>query len=168
MVTIGGGYLLGLRQGKAQFRHQKQAEILMEYNALVAKLSTALGQYSYSSSATLDLRKESLQSRRAVIDELTAVQNYLYKNEPWVEPDDYAAMEKVYKEAHEMQKRHTAALDEAKDSGADPETADEFRKWTMRDLVDMNNDIRERAEKHAGTWRKWNRHREKKRRQISS
>lgn len=154
------GYLLAKQRSREGLKHQNQVDHLVEFNKEFSDLATSMGMYARSSRETPELKEVSGQFEDQVLAGLKRLQDRMRASDPWMEPKDYEVMERAFKETSDMQRKHMDALHASEGAGP-PETFEEVDHWASYRLFDLRRAISDRAEKRAGTHRKWKRHRKR-------
>lgn len=143
-------YFLGRSQMRAQVRHEKAVEAIVEFLRVIRDLGTKSGVWSLYHERS-DPERENAEEILRLRGKL---QELVYDNSPWFEPETERKMRPVLKQLPPLYKDHREAI-RSKDRNRAKETGDRLREWSNHDLINMEIELEDEARRLIGTKRRW-------------
>jgi hypothetical protein len=147
-VLVLCAYFLGKAQAKAQVRHQKAVEALVEALRTITKLQSEFGIWAlYEKRSDLEI-----EHAREISRLLANLQGIIYDNSPWFEPATERKVHPVLNEALRYYSEHTDAL-KSDDATRIADSRKQLSKWEDEVLVLKVVALEDEARRLIGTKR---------------
>lgn len=149
-VGIIAAYFFGRRQGKAQTRHEKSVEAVVQALRIVRLLQEDFGVWA------LYEKRDALELDYAgkISDQLHELQQLIYDSSPWFEPTTEDRMDSVYKASRRYYQEHTDAL-KSGDADRIKKSGKQLSEWLDDRMVLMVNALEDESRRLIGTKRHW-------------
>jgi Asp-tRNA(Asn)/Glu-tRNA(Gln) amidotransferase A subunit family amidase len=152
IVALVVAYALGKAQGRAQTRHEKAAEVIVTGLRLTKRVGAECGVWAHYRK-----RDESELKYRAEILRLRGeLQDLVYDNSPWLEPQTQSKLRPVIRDLGDFQRDHAEAIKSGDEARAQ-RSGERLSEWTTKKLIQMQNDLEDEARRIIGTKRHWSR-----------
>lgn len=149
-VFISITYFLGKSQGRAQVRHEKASQALVEAISIVGSMQLAVGVWA--------LKRVRDNTEREYSRKLLALKGQLRDliiyNSPWFDPRTERKIERVLKEFASMYRDHSDAL-AAGDRTRAEETGTRLHEWHFAPLALLKIDLEDEARRLIGSKKPW-------------
>lgn len=141
---------MGKAQGRAQTRHDEAANTLVEGLRLTRRVGTECGMWALYQERDADERRyqEEILLLRGKLQDL------VYDNSPWLDPRTEGTLRPILKDLAVYNRSHRAALKSGNKKQAQ-KTGEQLSKWSINELIQMENDMENEARRVIGTKRRW-------------
>jgi hypothetical protein len=143
-------FLLGKSQGRAQTRHERASDALVEAMRMMSDVQIDL--FMWSSMRKHDHMER--EYRKKIVDSRQRLRDLVYNNAVWFDPKTESKLKAALQELNYRCEEHSNGIDKGDDDYA-THTGERLNEWATTPFIQTQLDLRNEARRLIGSKRSW-------------